>query len=274
MSSYIFKGRVTHKRLFPKEYGFGYPYCGLAFDPRKLESLEFWPILSAVRPAFLRINPADYLDTSNSNFKEKLKKISPDLTTLDDIQIIALTMPKVLGYVFNPVTFYVFYDATLKVVKLLCEVSNTFGERFLYVLENVLRSTDSTSTFNFPKEFYVSPFFKTSGSYQIQIHLPSSSSFALKLKLSEANADIFFAELVGELKRLTLLSLVTYSPFLVGSACLAMLRIHIQALILFFKVGARYQDKPTTYSKELLRKFTSFVELARLFILKKLMSSK
>lgn len=274
MNSFIFKGQVSHIRLTPKAYSFSYPYYGLAFDPRDLTTLEFWPLLSAQSAAIFRINQADYLDPESATFAEKLLKAIPDLNSSSGTKIVAITMPKLFGYVFNPVTFYVCHESNFKITKLLCEVNNTFGERFLYALENANSSDESGSFFIFPKEFYVSPFFKTVGSYQIKILLTPDNNLKLNLNLSHEGQDIFKADLNGQLVNLRLLTLIIYSPLIAASASLAMIRIHIQALILYFKIGARYQEKPSTYTKKLLSKFTNTVGIARLFVLKKLMSSK
>jgi len=48
-------------------------------------------------------------------------------------KIYVITMPRILGYVFNPLNVYFCYDENNYICDILYEVSNTFGERYEYV---------------------------------------------------------------------------------------------------------------------------------------------
>lgn len=68
-----------------------------------------------------------------------------------------VTMPRVAGYRFNPISFYFCRDAAGRPLAAIAEVTNTFGEVKPYLLE---RNTWDGGSFRMrvPKHFYVSPF--------------------------------------------------------------------------------------------------------------------
>src|SRR5688572_25894991 len=115
----LFTARVTHKRLFPRKHAFHYGVYYLALPlpataiPGRLASFHAMDIGkrdgSDPTPWFRNIL-ADY------NLEEK----PPNL--------VLVTMPRILGYVFNPVSFCLCLDEAGVLRAVLCEVHNTFGE--------------------------------------------------------------------------------------------------------------------------------------------------
>jgi hypothetical protein len=81
-------------------------------------------------------------------------------------EIVLHAFPRVLGYVFNPVSFWVCHDRGGAVRAVLCEVCNTFGERHNYLLANADgRPLASGQTLRSRKVFHVSPFCEVKGTY-------------------------------------------------------------------------------------------------------------
>jgi len=77
----------------------------------------------------------------------------------------------VLGYVFNPVSFWVCHDRAENVRAVLCEVCNTFGEQHNYLLAHADgRPLVSGETLSSRKVFHVSPFCEVKGSYAFRFH--------------------------------------------------------------------------------------------------------
>ncbi|MEO5616122.1 MAG: DUF1365 domain-containing protein, partial [Cypionkella sp.] len=83
-------------------------------------------------------------------------------------EILLLAQPRVLGHVFNPVSFWLCYDAGfLQVV--IAEVSNTFGQRHCYLChrdDHAPLTSDDTVTAQ--KIFHVSPFQPVEGRYRFR----------------------------------------------------------------------------------------------------------
>ena len=156
-----------------------------------------------------------------------------------------ITMPRILGYVFNPVNFFLCRRADESLLALIVEVSNTFGERHLYVL----RGEDGPS-FEFPKQFYVSPFFEVDGTYRLTLE-EDPSLLTVTVELYRGGEKFFVAgvrEVSSLLSRTTLTGAVVRMPFAI---LFAMVRIHLQAFRIFAKraaslVGWRPAEAPAT----------------------------
>ena len=75
-------------------------------------------------------------------------------------------MPRMLGYAFNPVSFWVAHDRHGTVRAVLAQVSNTFGERHDYlVAHGDGRPIASGEAMEARKVFHVSPFCEVTGRY-------------------------------------------------------------------------------------------------------------
>ena len=84
-------------------------------------------------------------------------------------EIVLYAFPRMLGYVFNPVSFWVCHDDGGAVRAVLCEVRNTFGERHNYLVAP--REGDrmvSGETYTARKVFHVSPFCEVKGRYEFR----------------------------------------------------------------------------------------------------------
>jgi DUF1365 family protein len=133
-----------------------------------------------------------------------------------------VTMPRMLGYVFNPVSFWYCYEEDhLKAV--ICEVNNTFGEGHNYVvidpMENKNRAMD--------KVFHVSPFYPVKGTYQFDFTRENFVSIQYQSEFGH-----FIATMKGEEFNGSLLKLFLNYPLY---TFLVVFLIHYQALKLFFK---------------------------------------
>lgn len=84
-----------------------------------------------------------------------------------------LTLPRVLGYVFNPVSLYFCYDGDERLEAVIYEVNNTFGERHSYLVRAGGRSRLQHDC---PKRFYVSPFNEVAGGYTMDLIPPSGEA--------------------------------------------------------------------------------------------------
>ena len=81
-----------------------------------------------------------------------------------------LCFPRVLGYVFNPITLWFCYDSEQRLIAVLYEVSNTFGQHHAYLLP--VEPGDERVDHAFDKHFYVSPFIEMTADYRIKVKAP------------------------------------------------------------------------------------------------------
>src|SRR5699024_8157221 len=101
------------------------------------------------------------------------------------------------GYVFNPLTVYWCHDPGNRLVCVIAEVHNTYGERHSYLLR-----TDRDAHAQADKEFYVSPFNDTSGTYRMTLPEPGEE-LHLTVSLHREHHDPFIAVVTGERMRAT-----------------------------------------------------------------------
>jgi len=161
-----------------------------------------------------------------------------------------LAQPRVLGHVFNPVSFWLCYDAdVLRVV--IAEVSNTFGDRHSYLCHHDdLREITKEDTITAQKIFHVSPFQDIAGGYAFRFDI-SEDAIAIWIDFSEDHAGLI-ATLSGPRKPLTnvgILKALLRRPF--GSRRVLAL-IHWQAVKLWWK-GVAYRVRPEPPQDEVSR---------------------
>lgn len=153
-----------------------------------------------------------------------------------------LAQPRVLGHVFNPVSFWLCHDdaGTLRLV--IAEVSNTFGHRHSYLCRHAdMRPITKADTITAQKIFHVSPFQPVAGGYTFRFDI-TADQIGIWIDYARGNGGII-ATLHGTRKPLTnrsILRALLRRPF--GSRRVLAL-IHWQALKLWWK-GATYRPSP------------------------------
>ena len=88
-----------------------------------------------------------------------------------DGRVLLLTLPRVVGYIFNPVSFYFCMNPAGSPVCAVAEVGNTFGEKKLYLLPKP--GEDGRFRLLAPKLFYVSPFSNLDLQFDFKLRVPS-----------------------------------------------------------------------------------------------------
>lgn len=156
-------------------------------------------------------------------------------------RIFLLTLPRLLGYVFNPLSVYYCFDRSEKLIAVLHEVRNTFGELHGYLLPAV-PGADGVVRQTARKNFHVSPFIEMSALYRFRLTPPGEE---LDFRISESVADGsgLTALLRGRRRPFTdreLLAAVLSMPFMTLKVMTA---IHWHAVRLWLK-GASFHAKP------------------------------
>ncbi|PWJ12510.1 DUF1365 domain-containing protein [Jannaschia seohaensis] len=168
-----------------------------------------------------------------------------------DGRILLLAQPRVLGHVFNPVSFWLCHDRDDVLRVVIAEVTNTFGDRHSYLChspnfapiqrEMVLEAT---------KIFHVSPFQPVEGRYRFRFDI-RPDEIGIWIEYRSENGRLI-ATLAGPRRPLTswgLLGAALRRPF--GSRRVLGL-IHWQALKLWWK-GAAYRPRPAPPETEVSR---------------------
>ena len=162
-----------------------------------------------------------------------------------------LAQPRVLGHVFNPVSFWLCRRADGALVSVIAEVSNTFGDRHSYLCAHPdHRPIKPSDTLKATKIFHVSPFQPVEGGYTFRFDV-TDQRIGIWIDYARPDGGLI-ATLTGQRKPLTnrtILRAIVQRPF---GARRVLALIHYQALKLWIK-GAIYRSRPTPPSKEVSR---------------------
>jgi DUF1365 family protein len=172
-----------------------------------------------------------------------------DLQT--DGKLLLLAQPRMLGHVFNPVSFWLAYDKQDQLRVVIAEVSNTFGDRHSYLCHHDDKSPiTAEDTLSAQKIFHVSPFQPIEGGYTFRFDI-RDDKIGVWIDYSRGNGGLL-ATLTGARKPLTnanILKACLRRPF--GSRRVLTL-IHWQAIKLWMK-KATFRSRPTPPDSEVSR---------------------
>ncbi|KAI9740859.1 MAG: hypothetical protein M1818_004464 [Claussenomyces sp. TS43310] len=214
----FFPSKTTHARLIPKRHSFSYSYllAGIPIGWRGsaggLLSSDADESGSSFGGGWYKVKAEDYLDRGfgHLGLRGKLSRylqkqgFGQDIDPADYPYAYLMTAPKLMGYSFNPVSFWYLYNAERQLSALILEVNNTFDERRNYLLmpdpepveerkeakfedeefslaiakisEPARKPPRFTNTW--AKDFHVSPFSSRKGSYSLVAFDPLYPSFS------------------------------------------------------------------------------------------------
>jgi DUF1365 family protein len=183
-----------HARRTPARHVFRYPVSYWLFDLDELSDLERRLRLFSVN----RRNVVSLRNRDHFDGVLPLKQAVIELVGDASIErVLMLTQPRVLGYVFNPVSFYWCYRGDGSLACMVAELNNTFGER----LPEVLRGPELR--YEHRKRLHVSPFFGLDQSYEYAFSQPGSEVWARIHVRDDQGARPLTAVLHGRRRELT-----------------------------------------------------------------------
>lgn len=197
--SCLYFGRVTHKRLRPFRHRLAYRVFSLYVD------LDELPLVSRKLRLFShnRWNLFSFMDCDHgardrSPLRPWIERELIDAgIDLEGGAIRLFCFPRMLGYVFNPLTIWFCYHKSGQLLATLYEVHNSFGDRHGYLIP-VDPSADSTApiTQSCDKTFYVSPFMDMRGGYHFRLSQPDEKLLVL-IRHWVADGEILIASQTG-----------------------------------------------------------------------------
>jgi DUF1365 family protein len=247
----LIHARVMHARLRPVLHRFVYPVFYVRLNLARLEECQSrWFGVDRARPLSLRTR--DYGPRDGSDLELWMRNLLAEHGIVADGEIWLQTFPRVLGYAFNPVSFWHCHDAHGRLRAVLAEVNNTFGETHRYLL----RVADDGSAACI-KHMHVSPFCPLTGHYEFRFHTAGATP-RTGLDYHDHDGLLIRTTLSGRAEpmrdRALALALLRYPLLGLG----VVFRIHWQALRLWIK-GVPFFRKPprsanhTTVHEEPLR---------------------
>ena len=175
MPSSIYSGQVSHKRSQPIPHHFTYKLDLFYLD---LDDIKNFPkrslTFSLLGPSLFRFDRKDFYGNHEKDLRLSILNRVSELTGLEFLgneKVKILTQCKVLGFCYNPVSFYYVFDSSgNKWLAVLAEINNTpWNQRHQYAFEVRQGKVDTT----FLKNFHVSPFMSMKQIYRWMFSLPS-----------------------------------------------------------------------------------------------------
>ncbi len=252
MAGWLLRGSVMHHRLRPVQHRFRYavftlrlPLSALSDCANALFSINRWNLASFY-----------YRDHGARDGSAPLDWIRQVLRDADidcaDGEVWLQCFPRLLGYVFNPVSFWFCEDRHAKLRAILVEVNNTFGESHAYLLAHAdQRPIQDGELLEARKQFHVSPFFPVEGHYRFRFTQDKQPT-RVRIDYRDMDGPLLNTAITGQAQALSAGAVwrAWVSHPLMTLA--VVWRIHWQALQLWRK-RVRFYRKPTPPNHPLSR---------------------
>ena len=241
----LYSGTVMHHRMRPKTHRFSYTVYSVLMDlDRQSEIGGMSPFLSHNRWNLFSVHDKDHGPADGSNLRDwadnMLDKAGLGVRAA---RILLLCYPRILGFVFNPLSVYYAYDSADRLIAVIYEVRNTFGERHAYVAKvEDGQLTPAGLRQGRDKLFFVSPFMDMAMRYTFNLK-PPGESITIRILETDAKGPMLSATFHGEAKPVrsqTLFAEALRVPFLTMKVVAA---IHYEALRLWLK-GIKLKARP------------------------------
>lgn len=261
-----------HARFSPRRHRFTYRIFLFALDLDELDALDGrLRLFSRNRANLYSFRDQDYLPVHESvhgasvatpapasaNITNLKQRVVAHLATqgidLTGGRVLLVTLPRVFGYLFNPVSFYFCFDRAGQPVAAIAEVTNTFREMKPFVLGPTTRASDGGAfQLRVPKHFYVSPFSDVDVAFDFSLRVPADK-LAIQIDDYTGGQRTLTSTLDGPARPLTdaaLLSCTLRHPF-VTLKVISLIHWHALRLwwkrVPWFAKAARASDQRDLY---------------------------
>ena len=239
MNSCIYNGEVTHTRFKPVRHFLKYKTFSLLIDLDEINYLDkSIGIFSHNKFNIFSFYDKDHGDRDGGNLKDwvisNLKKfrIKENITNIK-----LLCYPRILGYVFNPLSIFYCYEKD-KLVAIFYEVKNTFNEQHTYIFK--IKNNEEIIQ-KCRKKFYVSPFMDMETFYNFKLLNPKDK-LSVFIKQTDADGTILTATQTGDKKEFSFKQLAINFLKYPLMTIKIISSIHYEALLLW-KKGAIYRKR-------------------------------
>jgi uncharacterized protein len=237
MNSCLYECSVMHHRFAPKVHHFEHRIFMFYLDLDELDCLskKLMPF-SYNRRNLYSFRDSDHEPAGENSLKNRvvafLRKNGIDPGPF--ARVMLLTLPRVLGYVFNPISIYFCFDEDNKPIASVAEVGNTFREKKLYLLDKGELSANGVFNKTIAKHFYVSPFSALNLSFDFKLKVPGDV-LDIKVDDREGSEKILVSALTGWRTPLNNRKLLWFTVKYPLVTLKVMFLIHCHALLLWLK---------------------------------------
>ncbi|WP_340109204.1 DUF1365 domain-containing protein [Pikeienuella sp. HZG-20] len=236
----LYVGDVMHMRLRPFRHQFRYRVFTALLDIDRLASAER-RLFKVDRFGLFSFHRRDHGARDGSALRPWVEARLAEAARPRPERILLLSMPRLLGYAFNPLSVFFCLDADDRLESVIYEVKNTFGDQIPYVLA-AEPGGDGAARHRQAKEMFVSPFIGMDQTYSFTIRRPDAR-LAVRIRQDGPEGPWLIATQNGKRRALTDWGLARLSFSHPAAAFQVIVAIHWQALKLWVK-GARFTRYP------------------------------
>lgn len=250
----LYTATVMHRRRVAPLYRFVYRIFYLLIDIDRIDELDRglrW--FSRNRFNLLSLRDSDYGRGETGGLRRWATAILDDAgIDLQRGRIRLLTLPRVLGHAFNPISLWYCEHADGRLLAVIAEVRNTFGDKHSYLLP-APASSDANAAYDWAQHkdkcLHVSPFFDLVGRYRFELSRPGE---ALRVVINETRQGrpIFDATLYGQRRELSDRAIVLQVLRMPWMTIKVVVGIHWQALKIWLR-GAPFHGRPVPPPNEI-----------------------
>jgi DUF1365 family protein len=241
----IYQSRVFHKRVKPKQHRLAYRVFYMLLDLDELDTLHRrlrWFSVNSFN--VFSFFDRDHGPGTNKPLRPWLEReLEKAGVTLNGGRIRLLCLPRIFGYVFNPISVFFCHDQNDSLRAILYEVSNTFGQRHSYLVK-ISGSDLGALTHSCEKRLYVSPFMEVSGRYHFTVKKPGER-LLVHIHQTDADGPILDAWIKGNRQVISDPALITTLIRYPLLTLKVIAGIHWEALKLLVKgIGLKSRPEP------------------------------
>lgn len=241
-------GHVMHRRLRPAVNAFTYPVFYVQLPLRNLMAAQRG-IFSVDRWNLLSFYSRDHGPRDGSPLLPWIEGVLAEHGLSADGEIILQSFPRVLGYVFNPVSFWFCHAADGRLIAILAEVNNTFGGTHCYLLHQDGATLRDGEELRAEKCFHVSPFNEIEGHYRFRFRRKGHTQ-SVRIDYDDAHGPLLLTAISGTPRPWSASALLRAFLGMPLQTAGVMVRIHWQALKLWLKGVPFHGAHPTARSQQ------------------------
>jgi DUF1365 family protein len=234
MNSCLYECTVMHRRLAPKKHEFVYRIFLFLFDLDELPEIERRvPFFSVKTPNLYSLRDEDYFQFHSRGIRQNLETfLATQNLPVRPARIQLLTLPRLLGYTFNPVSVFFCFDENDRPLTSVIQVGNTFGELKPYLVP----CDPSAPGFHVrvPKNYYVSPFSELDLEFDFRFD-PPGRRLRLAIDDYRGGERVLVSTVTGAREELTAANLARFSIRYPLVTLKVIFLIHWEALRLWLK---------------------------------------
>ena len=204
-ASGLYDGAVVHERLTPRRHRLRYRLFQLLLDLDELPALSRGlTLFGHDRFALFSLHERDHLAGDSRPLRVQVEAMLAQAgidTGGGPIRL--LCMPRMLGYVFNPLSVFYCHRPSGELAAVVLEVNNTFGERHVYLVEAEPGGGDKVVRRGCAKTFFVSPFMGLDMTYDFRLAAPGERATTAILGRGPEGAPIITAAFSGQRRELS-----------------------------------------------------------------------